>query len=117
MAAKKEEVKFVKQVTLRPRERSKRKRKSELVNHSELSKKKNKKINKNHVVFIKQVPIHPRDMLKKLAAKGEKVKFKKQFPVDIPVHRLRRKAHKKFKHPRNTMKIRKVKLAETILVN
>ena len=39
MAAKKEEVKFVKQVTLRPRERSKRKRKSELVNHSELSKK------------------------------------------------------------------------------
>ena len=43
MAAKKEEVKFVKQVTLRPRERSKRKRKSELVNHSELSKKKKNK--------------------------------------------------------------------------
>ena len=115
MAAKKEEVKFVKQVTLRPRERSKRKRKSELVNHSELSKKKKK--NKNHVVFIKQVPIHPRDRLKKLAPKDEKVKFKKQVPVHVPVHRLRRKAHKKLKHPRNTMKIRKVKLAETILVN
>ena len=52
-----------------------------------------------------------------MAAKDEKVKFKKQVPVHVPVHRLRRKAHKNFKHPRNTMKIRKVKLAETILVN
>ena len=50
---KKEDIKFVKQVPLHPRERLKRKRKAELNNYNELSKK-----SKNGITLIKQVPVH-----------------------------------------------------------
>ena len=95
---KKEDTEFFKQVPLYPRERLKRKRKAELNNYSELSKK-----SKSDITFIKQVPVHPRDRLKKLAAINEKVKFMKQVPVH-PQDRLRKKT-KNIKqapvHPRN----------------
>ena len=112
------EIEFVKQVSLHPRKRLKRKRKAELNNYSELSKK-----SKNDITFIKQAPMHPRDRFKKLAAINEKVKFIKQVPVH-PRDRLKRKTKdikqvsphprdklknvtNKLKHPRNRMKNRK----------
>ena len=112
------DIEFVKQVPLHPRERLIRKRKAELNNYSELSKK-----SKSDITFIKQVPVHPRDRLKKLAAINEKVKFIKQVPVH-PRDRLKRKTKdikqvsphprdklknvtNKLKHPRNRMKNRK----------
>ena len=82
------EIEFVNQVPLHPRERLKRKRKAEVNNYSELSKK-----SKNNITFIKQVPVNPRDRLKKLAAINEKVKFIKQVPVH-PRDRLRKKKNK-----------------------
>ena len=84
-----EEVNFIKQFPVNPRDTLKRKGKGELVNYNKLNKK-----NKNDdVVFIKQVPIHPRDRLKKSAVIDEKVKFIKQVPVH-PRDRLRRKIEK-----------------------
>ena len=53
---KKEEVKFIKQVS---------------------------KKSKNDVMFIKKVPIHPQNRLKNLAAMDEKVEFIKQVPLHL----------------------------------
>ena len=64
-AAEEEEVKLIKQVP----DKLKRKRKGELVSYNKLS----KKGKSDDVVFIKQVPLHPRNMMKKLAAIDEKV--------------------------------------------
>ena len=70
------DIEFVEHVPLHPRERLKRKRKVELYNYSELSKK-----SKNDITFVKEVPVHSRDRLKKIAAINEKTKFIKQVPV------------------------------------
>ena len=109
------EVEFIKQVSLHPRERLKRKKKAELNNYNELSKK-----SKSDITFIRQVPMHPGDRLKKLTAINKKVKFIKQVPLH-PRDRLKRntknikqvlahlsdklkKTTNKLKHPRNGMK-------------
>ena len=95
------EVKFSNQVPLHPRERLKRKRKVELNNCSELSKK-----NKNNIALTRQVPMYSRDRLKKLAAINEKVKFIKQVPVH-PRDRLKRKTKNTKRvpaHPRDKLK-------------
>ena len=95
---KTDKVKFIKQLPLHLRDRLKRKRKVELENYSELSKK-----SKNDVlVLIKQVPIHTKDRLKKLKAIDENIKFIKQFPSH-PQNRLQR-INTKLKHPKNRMK-------------
>ena len=88
----KDEVKFVKQVLLNPRERSKRNRKIDLHNYSQLSKKRK---NNDQVIFIKLVPIHPhpRSHPQKLTALNGKVQFVKQLPVH-PHDRLERLKNK-----------------------
>ena len=53
------EIEFVQQVPLNPGERLKTKRKPELNNYRELSKK-----SKNDITFMRQVPVHPRDRSK-----------------------------------------------------
>ena len=65
---------------LYPRERLKRKRKSDLDNYNQLCKKRK---NNDEVTFIKQVPIHPHPHPhpQKLAALNGKVLFVKQVPV------------------------------------
>ena len=67
------------------RERFKGKRKIELDNYSQLSKK--RKYN-DEVTFIKQVPIHPHPHPQILAALNGKVQFVKQVPVH-PHNRLK----------------------------
>ena len=76
----KDEVKFIKQVLLHLRERFKGKRKIELDNYSQLSKKRK---NNDEVTSIKQAPIHPHPHPhpQKLAALNGKVLFVKQVPV------------------------------------
>ena len=54
-----EDVAFVKQVALHPRDRLKRKRKIKLENYHNLT----KKSKGSDVNFIKQVPLHPRERL------------------------------------------------------
>ena len=95
---KTDKVKFIKQLPLHPRDRLKRKRKEDLDNYNELSKK-----GKNDaVVFIKQVPIHLKDRLRKLEAINEKIKFIKQVPSH-PRDKLQR-IDRKLKHARDRMK-------------
>ena len=84
---------------LYPRERLKRKRKSELDNYSQLSKKRK---NNDEVNFIKQVPIHPHPHPQILAALNGKVQFVKQVPVH-PHDRLKQLKNKPQKKI-NTMK-------------
>ena len=76
----KDEVKFVKQVLLDPRERSKKNRKIDLHNYSQLSKKRK---DNDQVTFIKLAPIHPHPHShpQQLAALNEEVQFVKQLPV------------------------------------
>ena len=50
------EIELIKQVPLHPANRLKRKRKSEINNYSELSKK-----SKNDTTFIRLISLHPRD--------------------------------------------------------
>ena len=95
---KTDEVKFIKQLPIHPRDKLKRKRKEELDNYRDLS----KKSRNDAFVFIKQVPIHPRDRLRKLEPNEEKLKFIKQVPSH-PRDRLQR-IDRKLKHPRNRMK-------------
>ena len=84
---------------LYPRERLKRKRKSELDNYSQLSKKRK---NNDEVNFIKHVPIHPHPHPQILAALNGKVQFVKQVPVH-PHDRLKQLKNKPQKKI-NTMK-------------
>ena len=74
---KTDEVKFIKQFPLHPRDRLNRKRKEELDNYNKLSK---SKTSKNYATaFIKQVPIHPRDRLTKLEALMKKLNSSDKF--------------------------------------
>ena len=66
-----EDVTFVKQVPLHPRDRLKRKRKIKLENYNSLT----IKSKSGYVTFIKQVPLHPRERLKKLSKIDDKVHF------------------------------------------
>ena len=68
---KTDEVKFIKQLPLHPRHRLKRKRREQLNNYNELS----KKSKNDALVFMKQDPIHPKGSLRKLEAIDEKIKF------------------------------------------
>ena len=81
-------VKFVKQVPLHPRERLRRKRKSnKLDNYNHLSKKR-----KNEdATFIKQVPLHQRMRLQRLAKIDEKVHFIKEVASTKPKNLFRQK--------------------------
>ena len=66
-----EDVTFVKQVPVHPRDRLKRKRKIKLENYDNLT----KKSKGSDVTFIKQVPLHPRERLKSLAMVDDKLHF------------------------------------------
>ena len=90
------EVEFMKQVHLHPRERLKRKRKSELNNYSELSKK-----SKNDITFIRQVHLHPRERLKRKrkAELNNYSELSKKSKNDISFIR------QVPKHPRDRLKI------------
>lgn len=81
-----DEIKFIKQVSLHPLERLKRKRKHALDDDGQLSKKRK---NNDEVTFIKHVPVHPHRSRRKLASLDEKVHFIKQIPSH-PRNRLKR---------------------------
>ena len=66
-----DEITFIKQVPLHPRDTLKRKRKIKLENYNSLS----KKSKGSDVTFIKQVPLHPRERLKRLQKIDDKVHF------------------------------------------
>ena len=74
----KDDIKFVKQVSLHPGERLKRKIK--LDNYSHL----NKKSKNDDVTFIRQVLLHPRERIKKLEKINEKVHFVKEVAYAKP---------------------------------
>ena len=76
LAATEEKVEFMKQVPVYPRDRL-------------------KKLTSEKVEFIKQVPVHPRDRLKKLTS--EKVEFMKQVPV-YPKDGLKKATEQQGKH-------------------
>ena len=71
--SKSDDIVFIKQVPVHPRDRLKTLAASE-----------------EKVEFIKQVPVHSRDRLKKLATAAEKVEFIKQVPVN-PRGRIKNK--------------------------
>ena len=66
-----EDIIFIKQVPVHPRDRLKRKRKIKLENYDNLT----KKSKGSNVTFVKQVPLHPRESLKRLSKIDDKVHF------------------------------------------
>ena len=74
-------VTFVKQVPLYPRDRLKRKKKIKLENYDLIKKSKG-----SDVTFIKQVPLHPRERLKRLAMVDDKLHFVREAASVKPKH-------------------------------
>ena len=66
-----EDITFVKQVPVHPRDRLKRKRKIMLENYDNLT----KKSKGSDVTFVKQVPLHPRKRPKRFIQIDDKVHF------------------------------------------
>ena len=77
-----EDIIFVKQVPVHPRDRLKRKRKIKLENYDNLT----KKSKGSDVTFIKQVPLHPRERLKRLAKVDDKLHFVREVASVKPKH-------------------------------
>ena len=90
--AQSDDIEFVKQVPVHPRDRLTRA---------------TKKAQSDDVEFVKQVPVHPRDRLAR--ATKEDVEFLKQITLH-PRNRLRRKT-KILKHPKDRMKEKELKVA------
>ena len=77
-----EDVTFVKQVPVHPRDKLKRKRKIKLENYDNLT----KKSKDSDVTFTKQVPLHPQERLKRLSKVGDKLHFVREVASVKPKH-------------------------------
>ena len=95
-----EDVTFIKQVPVHPRDRLKRKRNIKLENCDNLT----EKSKGSDLTYIKQVSLHPRERLKRLSKVDDKLHFVKEVASVKPKHTSKTKR-----------KIEKMKLANDLI--